>query len=461
MRISAVDPTAAAEGIRSGMTLADARALLPGLSAVPAVPDADAKALTGFAEWCGRYTPFVAVDGLDGAILDISGCAHLFGGEQRLLDDLQGRLRRMAVTARIAAADTPGAAWAWARYGHGVSIAQGKTRDAVAPLPIAALRLPSESIERLEELGLHRIGDLLALPRAPLARRCGLALLDRLDRVLGGVSEPISPLRPAPEWRTRMAFAEPIGRTEDIAHATGRLLEQLCELLGRSDRGVRQLGLALYRVDGTLQRLAIGTGRASRDPRHLYKLFAEKLDQADPGFGIEVMILEARATDPMAADQLGMSGGTGGDGDDLDPLIDRLRNRLGDNGVFRIAPVASHLPERAVTIRPATDALDCDGWMTDQPRPIRLLPCPEPIEAVTPRPDDAPVHFVWRRLAHQVSQAEGPERIAPEWWRHDASRRFRDYYCLQDLEGRRFWVFRDGTHAAETPAQWYMHGLFA
>jgi len=460
VRISAVDPLAAAEGIQPGMTLADARALLPSLTVANADPTGDAKSLAAFVDWCGRYTPFTSGDGADGAILDITGCAHLFGGEEKLLDDLHIRLRRMGLTAGIAAADTPGAAWAWARYGKGMTLPEGKARDWLAPLPVAALRLPAETVERLQELGLRHIGDLYRLPRGPLAKRCGIHLLERLDRVLGSAPEPISPVRPAPEWRSRMAFPEPIGRAEDIAEATRRLLDQLCALLEKNARGIRQLALVLYRVDGTTQRRCIGTGRPSRDTRHLFRLFTEKLAQAEAGFGIEAISLEATATDRLSADQMGMTGQRTPE-DTLAPLIDRLRNRLGDGGVYRIAPVASHIPERAVTIRPATDDLNSDGWIADQARPIRLLACPEPIDATAPTPDDPPVRFIWRRLDHRVRRADGPERIAPEWWRWDASRTFRDYYRLEDEDGRRFWVFRDSTRGPGTATAWYMHGLFA
>ncbi len=443
------------------MALADARALLPSLAVADADPDGDARALAGLVDWCGRYTPFTSSDGPDGMILDITGCAHLFGGEDRLLEDLCSRLHRMDLTTGIAVADTPGAAWAWARYGKGMVLATDKAREWCAPLPVAALRLPAKTVEQLQELGLRRIGDLYPLPRGPLAKRCGIQVLERLDRMLGNVTEPISPVRPAPEWRSRMAFPEPIGRAEDIAEATRRLLDQLCTLLESKGRGVRRLELALYRVDCTTQRLAIGTGRANRDSRHLFRLFAEKLDQADAGFGIEAMSLEATATNPLTADQLALAGQRNKGDDDLAPLIDRLRNRLGDNGIYRIAPVASHIPERAVTIRPATNDLNCDGWIADQVRPIRLLACPEPIEATAPVPNDPPVHFTWRRRGHRVMRADGPERIAPEWWRRDGPRRFRDYYRLEDQDGRRFWVFRDGACETDTSARWYIHGLFA
>ncbi|MBO6521087.1 MAG: DNA polymerase Y family protein [Rhodospirillales bacterium] len=460
VRVCAVDTQAASDGIVPGMTLADARALLPGIRVAAADPEGDTRALAGLVDWCGRYTPFTAADGLDGIILDITGCAHLFGGEDSMLGDLTRRLRRMELTVGVAAADTPGAAWAWARFGRGNAVPIGRTRDWFSDLPVAALRLPSDIVEKLREYGLGRIGDLYRIPRAPLVKRCGMPVLNRLDQVFGHAAEPISPVRPAPEWRSRIVFPEPIGRAEDIAEATRRLLQELCAELEKGGRGARQLALVFYRVDGQTQRIGIGTGRAGRDPAHLMKLFREKLAKAEPGFGIEQMSLEAVSTDRVRPGQIDLAA-AGEAGAALDPLIDRLQNRLGGNGVYRIAPVESHIPERAVTVCPATDGFERNDWIADQPRPVRLLAAPEPIDAVTPEPGRPPVRFVWRRQTHRVCLADGPERIAPEWWRRGAGRRFRDYYRLEDEEGRRFWVFRDGTYAADVSADWYMHGLFA
>lgn len=460
VRIGAVDAEAARDGIAPGMTLADARALLPAIRTAAADPDGDAKALAGLTDWCGRYTPFTASDGLDGIVLDITGCAHLFGGEDRILDDLTRRLRRMELSVRVAAADTPGAAWAWARFGRGSLVPEGKTKDWLADLPVTALRLSSETDVRLREFGLARIGDLYRMPRAPLAKRCGLQVLNRLDQILGHAAEPISPVRPVPEWRSRLAFAEPIGRAEDISEATRRLLQQLCAQLEKDGRGARRLDLVLYRVDGGVQRISIGTGRAGRDPAHLMKLFREKLNQAEPGFGIEQMSLEATATDRVRPGQIDLAAAGAGDAP-LDPLIDRLRNRLGGNGVYRIEAVESHIPERAVTVRPATGAPGRDDWIAEQPRPVRLLAAPEPIDADLSAPGQPPASFTWRRQSHRVRHAEGPERIGPEWWRRGSGRRFRDYYRLEDEDGRRFWVFRDGTYETDHLTGWYMHGLFA
>lgn len=461
VRVVAVDAFAASEGLHPGMPLADARALLPGLKVAEADPASDARALGMLADWCTRYTPWTATDGNDGLVLDITGCAHLLGGEPELLADLVKRLRHTSLTARIAIADTPSAAWACSRHGKETIVPPEQSRNVVAALPVAALRLLPEAVERLRGLGLRTIGDILPLPRAPLARRVGMAILERLDRVLGREEEPISPRGATTEWRTRIAFAEPIGRAEDIECATMRLLEELCRRLGRDGRGIRRLELAVYRVDGSTQRLGIGTGKASRDAQHLFRLFTEKLKEADPGYGVETMIVTAAETDCLRADQLDLSESKNTVDADLNRLIDRLQNRLGRNSLVRIAPFDSHIPERAVTVLPAMAPPNDGDWLAEQPRPIRLLPCPEPIEAVAPVPDEPPVRFAWRNIGHRVIEAEGPERIEPEWWRAKEGARFRDYYRIEDEAGRRFWVFRDGPYESDRTPRWYMHGLFA
>ncbi len=508
MRVAAVNAAAAAEGIGPGQSLSDARALYPDLKVDPADPAADAKGLAGLAEWCERYTPWAAADGEDGMRLDITGCAHLFGGEAALIDDLAGRLQRMALSARIAIADSPGAAWAWSHYGQiggaaaggdGI-LAPGTAAAALAPLPIAALRLAAEPVDGLRRLGLYRIGDLYRMPRAPLAARFGAQVAWRLDQALGRQEEPISPPRPVPAFQVSMHWAEAIGQLEAITAATEILLTRLGRLLEEAHRGARRLELALHRVDGSVVRVAVGTARAARDRHHLMRLFGDRLEAVDPGFGIEAMILSAGATDRLDAGQLALgSAAAAAEQDALGRLVDRLQNRLGARNVVALDPVDSHIPERAVrfvaagALMPTIDG----GFSARQPRPIRMLPSPEPIEAMAPLPDEPPVWFRWRRLAHRIVRAEGPERIAPEWWRHlpstaaplplapttsstsstssaapaspaapaaSARPRVRDYYRLEDAGGRRFWVYRDGLYEsgdkADSPA-WYMHGVFS
>jgi protein ImuB len=486
LSVAAVNPAAEAVGVRPGLSLAAARALVPGLATFEADPAADRGALERLARWCGRYTPWTAVDehaGGPGAAslwLDISGCAHLFGGEAALLDDLARRLCAFGFTARAAVADTPGAAWAVARFaatGATTVVAPQQIRRVLAPLPVAGLRLLPGVAEALGRVGLGRIGDLAQVARAPLAARFGAASLRRLDQALGRTDEAISPGRPVAALRARRAFAEPIGRRDDVAAALDRLLAELCTRLEKTCQGARRLELILYRVDGTTAGAAIGTGRPVRDADHLKRLFAEKLATLDVGFGVETMILTATAADPLSPVQTDLDGHGGTEGHHVARpaahLVDRLGNRLGADGVVHLGLRASHIPERASHAVSALAQAPCPcggtedepGWRP--PRPLHLLPSPEPIQVVAPVPDDPPAMFRWRRRQHRVAEAEGPERIGPEWWLEEplapASQqdRIRDYYRVEDTAGQRFWVYRDGPYRPGIKPRWYLHGFFA
>ncbi len=448
----------------------------------------DAADLLHLAEWCRRYTPWTRPDGDaalggGGVLLDVTGCAGLFGGEAALLDDLSRRLAGAGLAHRLAIADTPGTAWAVARFGaeEGAAIvAPGGGRAALAPLPVAALGLDSALVTGLRRVGIGRVADLIALPRAPLAARFGEAVATRLDQALGLLPEPVMPLAPAPERRVRLAFAEPIATAEPIAAAARRLLDDLCPRLAAEGIGALRLALDLFRVDAAVQRLAIGTARPSRDPAHLYRLLAEKLPLVEPGFGIELAMLSLVESAPLSPEAISLrlegrlDGETrgeataAGEGEvlamaaELSPLVDRIQNRLGYSALHRPAPRASHVPERAVTaLAPfAPDPPEALRWpAASAPRPLRLLRRPELVEVTAPVPDDPPILFRWRSALHRVRRADGPERIAAEWWRDEDG--IRDYYRVEDEAGRRFWLYRSGLHDQTAPPRWFLHGFFA
>jgi len=468
--VTAVAPDAAALGILPGMPLTDARALYPGLAVAAADPAGDAAALAQLARWCDRFSPWTAPHGADGLWLDVTGCAHFQGGEENLAHEVVERLSRRGIACRAAIADTAGAAWAMARS-HARAIAilpSGEARAALAELPVMALRLDPVTVAALERLGLRRIGALYALPRAALAARFGERVALRLDQALGAVAEPLSPVPPPPSRWSRRRFAEPIGTAEDLAAATRLLLETLCRHLGEEGLGARRLVLTLYRVDGTQEQTAIGTARPSRDPRHLLRLFEERLTLLDLGLGVEDMRLAAPVVEKLAATQLALRqtrplAGKIPDEATLAELVDRLANRLGLDAVHGLAPQDSHVPERAVRLAPVfSPPGDAQSWQGKPPRPLRLLPRPEPIEAVAPVPDDPPVLFRWRRLAHRLRRADGPERIAGEWWRRGGDGfELRDYYRVEDEAGRRFWLYRAGLYRPTAPPRWFLHGIFA
>ena len=511
LRIAAVNPAAQAVGIGPGLPLSDARALQPDLKVTPAEPAKDIRALAALADWCGRYTPWTAPEAGgdagesgDGVWLDISGCAHLFGGEADLLEDLIGRMHGLGYAARAAAADTPGAAWAVARFDmtagqHTAIVPPGGARKALADLPAAALRLSPMVVEGLARLGLRRAGDLYDLPRGPLVTRFGESLIRRVDQALGRAGEPISPHALPPAYRARLSFAEPVGRTEDVEAATRQLLATLCRDLERDCRGARRLELLCYRVDGETLPITIGTSQPVRDAGHLWRLFKEHFGAIDAGFGIDVMVLGARATETLAVEQADLANSVGkgrrlaagqiasdeGVEARMSPLVDQLANRLGAANVVRLASHESYLPERAVyavpVLKAGRDARQRawgsgPAWFVNRPRPVSLFHPPQPLEAMAPVPDDPPVLFRWRRVVHRVAYADGPERIAPEWWEEafgvrkpplagmPESALTRDYYRVEDVDGGRFWLYRNGLYrpdqSGETP-RWYLHGVFA
>lgn len=460
--IQAVDPCAARLGVKPGMGVADARAWLPQLAVETHDPATDAADLRRLADWATRFSPLVATDGVDGLMLDIAGCAHLWGSEARMLADLDRHLRAFGLHHRAAIADTIGAAWALAHFSandHTI-VPPGNLRPALEQLPPASLRLSSDLSDQLKRLGLTRIADLLALPRAALARRFGPALIDRLDQALGRRDEALSPLLPPPHCYVRLDFAEPVSQRAGIDRALTLLLQRLIAALRPHESGPRRLELACYRLDGETQRLSVGTARPSLDAAHLFRLFEDKLDVLAPEEGFEAMRLSAGEVERLRATQSDLDA-EDASRQDLAPLVDRLSNRLGEAAVHRVETRESHIPERAVRHLPPLAESPRLHWPKATQRPVRLLPHPEPIEAVAPVPDDPPVQFRWRHVVHRVRSAEGPERIAPEWWLPgETNTEIRDYYRVEDAEGRRYWLYRAGLYQADPAPRWYLHGMF-
>jgi protein ImuB len=468
MAVAAADPAALAMGVRSGMKLAQAQAMLPGLHVLHADPEGDRAALDRLAAWCLGFAPLTAPDPPDGIWIDATGSAHLHGGEAALLAVLTERLAQRGIAARAAIADTPGAAHALARFaGPTVSVVPpGGCEAAIDVLPIAALRLGPETVETLHRLGFELIGQLLATPRGPLVRRFGTDVVLRLDQALGRVAETIEPVFPPELPSHRLAFAEPLLTPEAIALVITRLVETVCPVMEAAGRGARQLQLLFERVDGSLQRIDIGTARPSRDGRHLARLLQERIEQVDPGLGIEAMRLIVPLTEKLAYSQppAGLDqADTIAAEEEIATLVDRLENRLGAGRVYRVIPVESDVPERSVRQVHPLVAPARMGWPPLLPRPTRLFDPPQPVDAMALLPDQPPVAFTWRRRRHRVRRADGPERVFGEWWRRTTEvTAVRDYFAVEDEDGRRFWLFRrgDGANPETGDRQWFLHGLF-
>jgi len=471
----AIDDAAEQLGLHVGLALAQARAMHPALDVVTEDADADANLLEAIADWCLRYTPLVACDAADGLLLDISGCAYLYGGEHELVADLSGRIERAGFAYRIAIAGSIGAAWAAAHYGEPASYAGGEERALLAPLPLAALRLQPATVAALARVGLKRIGDIVDLPRAPLTARFGGELMRQLDRALGIEHEPLNPRLPVAPYVAEQRFPEPIAREEDVLAIVEQLAARLKVALERRGDGARRIELTLFRTDGEVRRLAAGTSRPLRDPHDIRALFVERLtalaDAFDPGFGFDMARLSVVIAEAAPPEQIGIGGGK--DNAEVDRLADRLSARLGARRVRRLVAQDSHIPEIAAATVPAQMTGTDTGWdayrhyraeVELSPRPLRLLTRPEPIEAVAEVPDGPPLRFRWRRALHEVIAADGPERIESAWWSEHGGPA-RDYFRVEDKAGLRFWLFRTGLyrdlmHGVAAPT-WFLHGTFA
>lgn len=454
--VLAVSAEAETEGLEAGQALADAQAILPEVLLVPEDPAGDAATLDRLALWALRFTPLVGKVGEDGLVLDITGTEHLFGGEAALREDVLGRLARMGLSAIGAVASTAGTAVALVRAGWSGLVPPGQEAATVAPLSLAALNLEPALVGVLHGLGLRNVGSVDAQPRPALVRRFGAGLAQALDEALGRASRPITPIRPPPEMAVGRDFVDPVVTREGIEAALADLLEELCRALRQAGRGARRMLLRAHRVDGDVQEVAIGTGLATREPKHLARLFHGKLERLAPECGFERIVLEAPGTDPLTGVQDGL--GTAGRmarREELAQLLDRLSQRL---AVWRLAPRPSHWPERAVRRVGAFEEVEeLEGW-TARPRPVRLLRRPPYISAVALLPDAPPSLLRIGREALRVVHAEGPERVEPEWWRDRPDRKMRDYYRVELASGARLWVCRIGLAEPGESARWVLHG---
>ncbi|MDO1583598.1 Y-family DNA polymerase [Rhizobium oryzicola] len=462
--VAAADQAARKAGVRVGMPAAKAQAIFRDLMLVDADPMADATALERIALWALTvYSPIVAVDGLDGIVMDTEGADHLQGGEQPMLERIANRFRGKSLMVRVAIADTWGAAHACARAirRETVIVPRGETFRAVEKLPLSLLRLPEKIVDDLRMLGFRSIGELANTPRPPLSLRFGPEVGRRLDQMLGHLAEPIEPIR-APEWiEVSRAFAEPIGAAETINKYVGRLIVQLIDELERRGLGVRRADLIVEKVDGTRQAIRAGTAKPARDVAWLTKLFKDRTEQIEPGFGIERLKLVAVIAEPLVSAQYA-SCLVEEQTPDITPLIDILGNR--GLRIFRLAPVASDVPERSVRrIGAAVEPL-AETWVSHWRRPVRLLDRPERITVIALMPDHPPRSITWRGKRHQVIRADGPERIFGEWWKRDAEfDAVRDYFLVENEAGERLWIFRsgDGVDPETGDHAWFCHGIFA
>lgn len=459
--ITAVNPVAEGQGISVGMVVADARVFVPGLQVVDHREGLDLKLLEAIGFWLIRYTPVVSVDPPGGLLLNVTGCAHLWGGEKAYLKEMQERLQGKGYRVRIAIADTPGAAWAVARFGKADPLVQpGKQREAILPLPPAALRLQAETLELLQKLGLYRVEDLIQIPFTALRKRFGENLQTRLRQALGEEEEFLFPLQPVAPYEERLPCLEPVRTAAGIETALRQLLEQLCRRLSEEGKGLRKAELVCYRVDGKSQKIKTGTNRPSSHVEHLFNLFELQISQIRPGLGIELFLLRAERIEPVTRLQESCWAGNPGLADEnLSELLDRLTGKADTCTIRRYFPAEHYWPERSVREAPLNNRKPPIPWQEGIRRPIHLLPRPEPIKVSAPIPDYPPMLFHYKGKVRKITKADGPERIAHEWWLEQAE--LRDYYCVEDEQGRRYWLFRSGHYANSQTPGWFIHGFFA
>ena len=485
IEIAAACPVAQTLGLRSGMAVTQARAQIRGLDIRPADPVGDLTALRRLAILSARrWSPLTTLSGADGLFLDITGTAHLFGGEERMAHRIVRLLARAGFTAHIAIADTAGAAWALVRHADArVTICRrNEQASALASLPASALRIDAAAVELLKRLGVDDIGQLMAMPRGPLVRRFGAARVLRLDQALGDIAEPLDPVIPPEAVVACQRFAEPIATAEAIEHWLGALVPDLTTALEAEGLGVQALECIADRVDGVPQRIRIGLARPSRDPAHLLRLLKRRIEDVEPGYGIDAIALHVRRAAPLGpepvVERLDEEAAP-----DIATLVDTLATRIGLRRMWRMRAVESDVPERAAAPMAVLDPPERGGarpkiddvgqldrspalhpWHPEWPKPARLLRRPERLDhVIAEMPDHAPRRFTWRGQTHQVTCADGPERIHGEWWKRTAEAdQVRDYFRVEDETGRRYWLFRrgDGEQGATGDLSWYLHGVF-
>jgi protein ImuB len=471
LRLSAIDANAARLSLKVGMPLADARAMVPELSVIEADASADTKLLESIADWCDRFTPFVALDPPDGLLLDVTGATHLFGGEKAMLAHVRALFRRQNFAVQASLAGTAMAARALARHADGAIVDRHGESEAVAPLPVAALGLDPAITHAFRRAGLKTIGQVAGRGRTELASRFGRTMVDQLDRALGRSEAPISPRRRLPDFMAEHRFAEPVVTEEIISASLLALAQSLSQILELRGQGARKLQAIFFRADGSVRSIAIETARPTRDAKIVLRLFCERLDALadplDPGFGFDLIRLEAVHAEREEQTAQGFAD------DDSEKeiafLIDRLAARFGTTRILTFHPQDTHIPEAASVALPAQYAkttkqawVPMNGEGEPPRRPFRLFANPEPIEVMAEVPDGPPQKFRWRRALHGVVRAEGPERIAMEWWRSADAKPTRDYFRVEDEAGHRFWLYRDGLYAREVERpRWFIHGLFA
>lgn len=460
MIITASNILAQKKGIEKGMVLADARAIFPSIKYFDDKPNLESQLLLQAAQWCIRFTPCASVDPLGGIILDASGCSHLWGVDEAYVSDIIKRLEVRGYHAKATMADTIGSAWAVTRFSNELVVEKDKQLDALLPLPPEALRIESKTIQRLHQLGLREIKNIISIPRSSLRRRFGSLIIQRINQAIGTEQEFIQPVYPIEPFQERLPTIEPIQRIEGIEIALQELLKRLCKSLQKKGKGLRTAYFRCYCIDSKVSGIQISTSRPSCNIEHLFHLFQLKLSSIEPGLGIELFVLEAtRVEDYVPVQEEFWKQTTSLNNNKLSEFIDRISGKIGSRAIKRYLPDEHHLPERCFKEATSLLELPTSEWKIDKPRPLQLLSPPELIQVTAPIPDYPPMNFRYEGRLHTIINSDGPERIEQEWWIEDGEHR--DYYAVEDEEGNRYWLFRSGHYDENKKPKWFIHGFFA
>ncbi len=461
MKITEVSAVAKNKGLYAGMVVADARVILPDVKVIDDDITITDKLLKKLCLYCIRFTPVTAVNAADGLILDVTGCAHLWGSEKLYLKAIINKLKSFGFHVRVAMADTIGTAWAISRYGKIKAIINsGEQKEALMNLPAAALRLETDIVERIQKLGLYTINSFMNMQRSALRRRFGEQLLLRLDHALGYEEEFIQPLQPLEPYTERLPCLEPIQTATGIEIALQRLLETLCKRLQKEGKGLRVASFKSYRIDGKTESISINTNHASNNATHLFKLFELKISSIEPALGIELFTLEAsKVEDIIPTQETFWTANSSLESKEVAELLDHFESKFGNNIIHRYLPDEHHLPERSIKLANSLKEKPTISWRDDKMRPIQLLQQPQSIEVTAPIPDYPPMNFRYKGKLHKIKKADACERIEAEWWLTPGLHR--DYYIVEDEEGKRYWLFRLGHYTADKTPAWFIHGFFA
>lgn len=458
MIVAAPDHLARKQGIYKGMAVADARAIIPSLKVIDHKPRLLPKLFQAMAEWCIRFSPVVAIDGTEGLLLDVTGCTHLWGGDEKYVQEIKKRFLSKGYSIRLAMADTIGTAWAVSRFGKIEVVERGKNAEALRLLPPEGLRLDTETSTRLHKLGLNRIGDFMSMQKTALRRRFGSQIISRLQQALGVEEEFLEPVCPAEPFQERLSCLDPVTTATGISIALETSLGALCAKLRSEEKGLRSAVFKCFRLDGRVEQVKIATSHATHSTKHILKLFESKLPDIEPAEGIELFELAAPLVEDHSPAQEKLWENLGAGEKNISEFIDRVISRIGSGYISRYVPEEHYWPERS--FKQATSILEKPSieWPANKPRPVHILLYPEQIDVTAPIPDYPPMLFRRRGKLHTVKKADGPERIEQEWWLQEG--RHRDYYVVEDEEGKRYWLFRSG-HYGTPSCKWFLHGFFA